>query len=119
MSLLYAVINCDNNCFEGCGSTTASLCFTNEYSFITHVLKQYNLPSLSNLIASDIGKEQWKLLCKKAVASQWARLYVDDIMSKKTLVSDDVMSAGRSFTSSLAGSGDSIRKGAIKARFLT
>ena len=40
---------------------------------------------LSNIMASDIGKEQWKILCKKAVASYWTRLYRDDIKNKKTL----------------------------------
>ena len=69
--------------FKGCGSTTISLCFTNEYSFITHMLEQYSLPSLSNLMASDIWQEQRKLLCKTAVASYWARLYVDGISLRK------------------------------------
>ena len=40
---------------------------------------------LSNIMASDIGKEQWKILCKKAIASYWTRLYRDDIKNKKTL----------------------------------
>ena len=34
-------------------------------SFYRSVLEQYGLPTLSNLMASDIGKEQWKIMCKE------------------------------------------------------
>ena len=52
---------------------------------VANVLEQYGLPMLSNFMASDIGKEQWKILCNKALASYWTKLYGVDIKTKKTL----------------------------------
>ena len=51
---------------------------------VANVLEQYGLSTLSNLIVSGIGKEQWKIL-KKAIALYWTKLYGDDIKTKKTL----------------------------------
>ena len=81
LCLLYAVINSDIKCLRNVVQRQLACSFNNEYSFfymVAKVLEQYSLPSLSNLIASDIGKEPWKILCKKAVASYWTRLFGDD-----------------------------------------
>ena len=72
LSLLYAFIDSDNKCLRGVVHRQLACSFNNEYSFFytaATVLEQYSLPSLSNLMASDIWKEQWEIPCKKAVAS--------------------------------------------------
>ena len=63
---------------------------------VTKVLEQYSLPSLVNLITSDIGKERWKILCKKAVGSYWARLFLGDKNKVNTEVSINARTAYRS-----------------------
>ena len=88
LSLLYAVINSDNKCLGDVVQRQLACSFNNEYSFfymVAQVLEQYSLPSLSNIMASDIRKKQWKILCKRAVTSYWTRLYRDDIKNKNTL----------------------------------
>ena len=78
-------IDMENSKFQGLRDVVQqqlACSFNNEYSFfymVAQVLEQYSLPSLSNIMVSDIGKEQWKSLCKNAVASYWTRLYRDDI----------------------------------------
>ena len=60
LSLLYAVINCDIKCLRDVVQRQLACSFNNEYSFfymVAKVLEQYSLPNLSNLMASDIGKE--------------------------------------------------------------
>ena len=77
---------------------------------------------LSNIMASDIGKEQWKILCKKAVASYWTRLYRDEIKSKKTLkyLSVRGLCVGHShLVWQDLGTVSAVRRAVIKARFLT
>ena len=98
--------------------------FNNEYSFfyiLAHVLEQYNLPTLSSLIATEIGKEQWKIQCKKAVALYWMNMFMDDIKSKKTLryLSERGLRVGHShLVWQNLETVSAVRKGVIKARFL-
>ena len=88
LSLLHAVISSDNKCLRNVVQRQLACCFNNEFSFfymVANVLEQYGLSTLSNLIVSGIGKEQWKILCKKAIALYWTKLYGGDIKTKKTL----------------------------------
>ena len=83
------------------------------------MLEQYNLPTLSSLISTEIGKEQWKIQCKKAVALYWMNMFVDDIKSKKTLRYLSVRGLRVwSFTPGVAESRDSIssQKGCYKGK---
>ena len=44
--------------------------FNNEFSFfymVANVLEQYGLPTLSNLMASDIGEEHWERAVENSV----------------------------------------------------
>ena len=89
---------------------------------LANVLEQYSLPSLSKIMASDIGKEQWKILFKKALASYWARLFGDDIKNKTTLkyLSVRGLRIGQShLVWQDLETVSAVRKGVIKARFLT
>ena len=89
---------------------------------VANVLEQYGLPTLSNLMPLDIGKEQWKILCKKAIASYWTKLYGDDIKTKKTLkyLSVPGLCVGHShLVSQNLDPVSAVRKGVIQARFLT
>ena len=89
---------------------------------VANVLEQYGLPTLSNLMASDIGKEQWKILCKKAIASYWMKLYGDDIKTKKTLkyLSVRGLRVGHShLVWQNLDTVSAVRKGVIRARSLT
>ena len=53
---------------------------------VAKVLEQYSLPSLVKLMASDIGKERWKIICKKAmVAIGRGCLWMIKKKTKKTL----------------------------------
>ena len=88
LSILHTVISCDNKCLRNVVQRQLACSFNNEFNFfymVANVLEQYVPPRLSNFIASDIGKEQWKMLCMKAIASYWTKLYGDDIKTKKTL----------------------------------
>ena len=91
---------------------------------LANVLEQCSLPRLSNIMASDIGKEQWKILFKKALASYWVRLFGDDIKNKTTLKYLSVPLRGLRIGQSHLVWQDletvsAVRKGVIKARFLT
>ena len=85
-------------------------------------LEKYSLPTLSQLIASVIGKLQWKNICKQAIESYWTKLYVDDIKTKKTLkyLSVRGLRIGRThLVWQNLESVSAVRKGVVKARFLT
>ena len=125
LSILHAVISSDNKCLRGVVQRQLACSFNNEFSFfhtVANVLEQYGLPTLSNLMASDIGKEQWKILCKKAIASYWTKLYGDDIKTKKTLkyLSVRGLRVGHShLVWQNLDTVSAVRKGVIRARFLT
>ena len=121
LSLLHAVISSGNKCLRDVVQRQLACSFNNEYSFfyiLAHVLEQYNLPTLSSLIATEIGKEQWKIQCKKAVALYWMNMFVDDIKSKKTEISVRAGITCWSFTPGVAESRDSIssQKGCYKGK---
>ena len=125
LGLLHTVVNSDNKCLRDVVQRQLACSFNNEYSFfhmVALVLEQYSLQSLSNIMVSDIGKEQWKSLCKNAVASYWTRLYRDDIKNKKTLkyLSVRGLRVGHShLVWQDLETVSAVRKGVIKARFLT
>ena len=69
LSLLHAVFSSDNKYLGDVVQCQLACSFNNEYSFfytLTHVLEQFNSPTLSSLVAAEIGKEQWKIQCKKS-----------------------------------------------------
>ena len=66
LSFLHAVSS-DNKCLQEAVQRQLACSFNNEFSFfymVTQVLEKYCLPSLSQLITSEIGRAQWKILCK-------------------------------------------------------
>ena len=67
LSLLHAVISSNNKCLQDVVQRQLACSFNNEFSFFymaAKVLEKYSLPTLSQLIASNIGKLQWKNICK-------------------------------------------------------
>lgn len=125
LSLLHSVISSDNKCLQEMVQRQLACSFDNVYSFfyvIAQVLAKYNLPTLSSLFASDIGKLQWKSLCKRAIGSYWTRVYVDDIKTKKTLKYLSVCRLRVGSTHLVWQNIETVaavRKAVIKARFLT
>ncbi|MCG8048963.1 MAG: reverse transcriptase family protein [Candidatus Thiodiazotropha endolucinida] len=125
LSLLHSVITSDNKCLQDLVQRQLACSFDNVYSFFystAQVLVKYNLPTLNALYASDIGKLQWKAMCKKAVSGYWTRVYVNDIKAKKTLkyLSVCQLRAGSTHLvwQNLESVAD-VRKAVIKVRFLT
>ena len=63
LSILHTVVGSDNKCLRDVVQRQLAYSFNNEFSFfymVANVLEQYGLPTLSNLMASDIGKEHWE-----------------------------------------------------------
>ena len=80
--MLHAVIRSDNKCLQDVVQRQLACSFNNKFSFfymVAQVLEKYSLPTISQLIASVIGKQ--------AIESYWTKSYVEnyDIKTKKTL----------------------------------
>ena len=76
--MLHAVIRSDNKCLQDVVQRQLACSFNNKFSFfymVAQVLEKYSLPTISQLIASVIGKQD----------TYWTKSYVDDIKTKKTL----------------------------------
>ena len=122
LSLLHAAINSDNKYLRDVVQRQLACSFNSFFYSLAHVLEQYNLPTLSSLIATEIEKKQWKIQCKKAVAVYWKNVFVDDIKSKKTLnyLSVRGLRVGHShLVCQNLETVSAVRKGVIKARFRT
>ena len=125
LSLLHAVISGDNKCLQDVVQRQLACSFNNERSFfymVAQVLEKYSLPTLSQLIASNIGKLQWKNMCKQVIESYWTKSYVDGIKTKKTLkyLSVRGLHVGRThLVWQNLEPVSAVRKGVAKARFLT
>ena len=117
-------ISSDNKCLQYVVKHQLA-CSFNEFSFfymVAQVLEKYSLPTLSQHIASVIGKLQWKNICKQAIESYRIKLYVDDIKTKKTSRYLSVCGLCVSRTPLVwqnLESVSAVRKGIVKARFLT
>ena len=122
---LHAVISSDNKCLQDVAQRQLACSFNNEFSFfymVAQVLEKYSLPTLSQLIASVIGKLQWKNIFKQAKQSYWTKSYVDDIKTKKTLkyLSVRGLRIGRThLVWQNLESVSAVRNGVVKARFLS
>ena len=88
LSLLYSVIKSENKCLQDLVERQLACSFNNLHSFFNvagQILLKYELPSLNELVISDISKFQWKRTCIKAIHSFWTKVFVKDAKSKKSL----------------------------------
>ena len=88
LSLLHSVITSDKRCLQELLQRQLACSYDSIYSFfyvIVQVLAKYDLPTLNLIFASDIGKLQWKNMCRKAIVDYWTRVHVNDIKTKQTL----------------------------------
>ena len=88
LSLLYSVIKSENKCLQDLVERQLACSFNNLHSFFNvagQILLKYELPSLNELVISDISKFQWKRTCIKANHSFWTKVFVKDVKSKKSL----------------------------------
>ena len=87
------------------------------------ILELYELPSLSQLVCSEMSKTQWKQLCAKHVNSYWSRNLVSEIKTKKTLkylpVNNLRIGTTHLVWRTIDPSVSDVRKGVVKARILT
>ena len=126
LSLLHSSITSKNASLKELVQRQLAYSFENQKSFFTNVrsiLELYELPSLSQLVCSEISKIQWKQLCAKHVNSYWSRKLASEIKTKKTLkyLSVNNLRIGTTHLvwRTLDSSVSDVRKGVVKARILT
>ena len=125
LSLLHSVLTSENQCLQDVVQRQLACSFDNVHSFFyitSQVLEKYQLPSISQILISNLSELKWKHLYKTAIESFWTKFYVRDIKSKKTLryLNSSTLKIGS--THLVWNSIDSeaeVRKGVIKARVLT
>ena len=84
-------------------------------------LRNINLYTLNSLFASNIGKQQWENMCRKAIVGYWTTVYVNVIKTKKTLKYLSVCQLRVGFTHLVWQNIETVaavRKAIIKARFV-
>ncbi|MCW4346819.1 MAG: reverse transcriptase family protein [Candidatus Thiodiazotropha endolucinida] len=88
LSLVYSVISNENHSLKSLIQRQLACAFNNKDSFfyeISQILQKYDLPSLFELICSDLSKLQWKTMCKHAINAFWTKQLACDIKTKKSL----------------------------------
>ena len=83
------------------------------------MLEKYDLPTVSQLLASNISKLQWKTTYNKAIGQFWTRQYINDIKTKKTLRFLNIKTLRTGITHLVWSSIESeaeVKNGVIKAR---
>ena len=86
LSLFHSVVVSENECLKSLVQRQLAFSFNNQNSFffmVSNVLDKFDLPSLSQLVCSNLSKLQWKRTYIRAINSFWTKSLVREIKMKK------------------------------------
>ena len=126
LSLLYSIVNSNNQTFHQLLRRSIVFCEDQPGSFLHRVkmiLEKYGLPSIEQLIQEHPTKLQWKRQTKSALADYWTRTLINEGTTRSTLQHCcldrlEIGKVHRVWNSVMPNLQD-VRRAHIKARILT
>ena len=118
LSLLHSVVVSENECLKSLAQRRLheACSFNNQNSFffkVKNFLDTYDLPTLTQLVCSNLSKLKWKRTYIRTINNFWTKSFVREIkMNKKTL---KYLATQNCNDTSVTD----VRKGVFKARILT
>ena len=126
LSLLYSILQSDNNTVKGILSRQLAVYNDDPDSFcgrISNILQTYNLPTIEELLGNLPIKSKWKYIAKTAVNTYWTAVMRTDIGDRSTLslcnLNELQVGKVHHVWNSLDSSVLDVKKGIVKARMLT